>query len=128
MGLPAAKQGDRIVATDMHLIQPPGPTPPVIVPHPFNGTIDGSLSGDVKIEGKAAAIVGSTATNTPHIPTGGTFLNPPLNKGQIIKGSVTVFINGKASVRSGDVAQTCNDPVELPVGTVQAVGKVYIGG
>ena len=24
MGQPAAKQGDRITATDMHLIQPPG--------------------------------------------------------------------------------------------------------
>lgn len=129
MGQPAAKQGDRVTAIDTHLIQPPGPTSPVPVPHPFNGLIDGSLSTDVKIEGRAAATMNSTATNTPpHIPIGGSFVIPPTNRATIIKGSATVFINNKAAARSGDTAVTCNDPVPLPVGTVVAVGTVTFGG
>ncbi|MBV9956815.1 MAG: PAAR domain-containing protein [Acidobacteria bacterium] len=128
MGQPAAKQGDKITAMDMHLIQPPGPTSPVIVPHPFNGIIDNGLSADVNIQGLPAATLNSTATNTPpHIPIGGTFVIPPRNQGRITLGSVTVFINGKAAARSGDTALTCNDPADLPVGTVVAVSTVFIG-
>ena len=51
MGMPAAKQGDQVMATDMHMIQPPGTAPPVLTPHPFAGLIDGGLSSDVKIMG-----------------------------------------------------------------------------
>jgi uncharacterized Zn-binding protein involved in type VI secretion len=129
MGQPAAKQGDKVTATDMHLIQPPGPTSPVLVPHPFTGILDGGLSSDVNIMGMAAATVNSTATNTPpHIPIGGSFVKPPSNKATIVKGSATVSINGKPAARNGDTAMTCNDPVDLPVGTVVAVGMVSIGG
>ena len=129
MGQPAAKQGDQITATDTHLIQPPGTAPPVPTPHPFTGIIDGSLSSDVKIMSRAAATVNSTATNTPpHIPIGGTFVKPPSNRATIILGSTSVFINKKAAARNGDKALTCNDPVDLPVGTVVAVGTVNIGG
>ena len=128
MGQPAAKQGDKITATDMHLIQPPGPTSPVMVPHPFNGTLDGALSTDVKIMGKAAATANSTATNTPaHVPQGGGFVVPPSNRATILIGSPTVTINGKQAARNGDLATTCNDPAELPVGTVVATGSVLIG-
>lgn len=126
---PAAKQGDKVTAVDIHLIQPPGPSSPIPVPHPFNGIIDGSLSSDVKIQGMPAATVNSTATNTPpHIPQGGTFVKPPSNRATIIKGSATVFINNKPAARSGDTALTCNDPVDAPMGTVVAVGTVNIGG
>jgi uncharacterized Zn-binding protein involved in type VI secretion len=129
MGQPAARQGDRIVALDTHLIQPPGPTAPIPVPHPFSGVIDGGVSTDVKIKGAGAATLDSTATNTPpHIPMGGTFVNPPTNKATITTGSATVMINGKPAARAGDTARTCNDPVELPVGTVVAVCEVLIGG
>ena len=129
MGLPAARQGDRIVAIDIHLIQPPGPTSPVPVPHPFSGIIDGGVSADVTIGGAAAATVNSTATNSPpHIPIGGTFVVPPTNRATIASGSLTVTINSQPAARAGDRARTCNDPVELPVGTVIAVGQVLIGG
>jgi uncharacterized Zn-binding protein involved in type VI secretion len=130
MSRPAAKQGDRVLATDTHLIQPPPPATPLLVPgHVFSGVLDGKLSSDVTIEGKAAATVDSTATNTPpHIPLGGTFVNPPSNKGVVVTGSATVTINGKAAARAGDTAKTCNDPTDLPVGTVVAVSKVLIGG
>ena len=129
MGQPAARQGDRIVAIDTHLIQPPGPTSPVPVPHPFSGIIDGGVSADVTIGGLPAATVNSTATNTPpHIPIGGTFVVPPTNRAAITTGSTTVTINGRPAARAGDRARTCNDPVELPVGTVIAVGTVTVGG
>lgn len=126
MAAPAAKQGDRIVATDVHLIQPPGTAPPAPVPHPFSGVLSGGLSGDVTIQGMAAATVGSTATFV-HLPQGGTFVVPPRNQGRIVRGSATVLINGKPAARAGDTAITCNDPADLPAGTVVASGTVIVG-
>jgi uncharacterized Zn-binding protein involved in type VI secretion len=132
MGQPAAKQGDQIVATDIHIVVVPGTPPvPTPLPHPFTGIINGALSSDVKIMGKPAATVGSTADNTPaHIPTppGTAFQAPPANRGTIQLGSQTVKINGKAAARNGDTAMTCNDPADLPAGTVVAVGTVLIWG
>jgi uncharacterized Zn-binding protein involved in type VI secretion len=131
MGQPAAKQGDRILATDAHVVMIPSPGGPVPtpLPSPFVGIIDGSLSSDVKIGGKAAAVQGSTATNTPsHVPAGGPFQKPPANSGRIMLGSATVLINGKPAARNGDTAITCNDPADLPIGQVVAVGTVLIGG
>ena len=130
MGQPAAKQNDQIMAIDIHIILVPTPvgTVPTPIPHSFNGIIDGELSADVNIIGNAAATVGSTATNTPsHIPQGGSFQSPPSNKATIEMGSQTVFINGKAAARMGDTAKTCNDPSDLPVGTVISAGTVMIG-
>jgi uncharacterized Zn-binding protein involved in type VI secretion len=130
MGQPAAKQGDQIVGTDIHIVMIPSPGGPVPtpLPHPFSGIINGSLSTDVNIMGMPAATVNSTATNMPpHIPQGGPFQNPPSNQGQIIMGSQTVFINNKPAARNGDTANTCNDPADMPVGTVVAVGTVFIG-
>jgi uncharacterized Zn-binding protein involved in type VI secretion len=131
MGQPAAKQDDQIVATDTHIVIVPGSPPtPTPLPHPFTGIINGDLSSDVKIMGKPAATVDSTADNTPaHIatPPGTSFQKPPSNKGKVQIGSATVKINGKAAARNGDKAMTCNDPADLPAGTVVAVGTVFIG-
>jgi len=131
MGQPAAKQGDQIVAVDTHIVMVPGAPPvPTPLPHPFSGMLNGNLSSDVNIMGKAAATVDSTADNSPaHIPTppGTTVQKPPANKGTIKMGSPTVKINGKMAARNGDIAETCNDPADLPVGQVIAVGTVMIG-
>jgi uncharacterized Zn-binding protein involved in type VI secretion len=133
MGQPAAKQGDTVTATDTHVVlvpAPPGPPVPTPLPHPFSGPINGALSANVKIGGMPAATVGSTAQNIPpHIPTppGTAFQNPPTNKGTIKAGSATVKINSKHAARSGDIVETCNDPVDAPVGTVVAAGNVFIG-
>lgn len=129
MGQPAAKQGDQVLATDIHIVMIPGSPPvPTPLPHPFVGMIDGGLSSDVNIMGMPAATVDSTATNTPaHIPQGGPFQSPPSNQGTIKFGSPTVNINGKMAARNGDMATTCNDPADLPSGTVMAVGTVLIG-
>lgn len=132
MGQNAAKQGDRIVATDIHIVLVPSAsgTTPVTLPHPFIGFIDGNLSSDVNIMGQPAATVNSTATNTPnHIPTppGTSFQTPPTNQGSIQSGSNTVLINGKPAARAGDKALTCNDPQDLPVGEVIATSTVFMG-
>jgi uncharacterized Zn-binding protein involved in type VI secretion len=131
MGQPAAKQGDQVLATDIHIIMIPTPGGPVPtpLPHPFTGQINDGLSSDVNIQGMPAAVQGSKATNMPaHIPQGGPFQSPPSNQATIQMGSSSVFINGKPAARSGDMAMTCNDPADLPTGTVMAAGMVMIGG
>ena len=131
MGQPAAKQNDQVVGVDIHIIlipSPPSGSVPTPIPHPFTGMIDGELSSDVNIMGQHAATIGSTATNTPsHIPQGGSFQSPPANSATIEVGSQTVNINGKGAARMGDTATTCNDPSDLPNGTVIAAGTVFIG-
>jgi uncharacterized Zn-binding protein involved in type VI secretion len=133
MGQPAAKQGDQVVATDIHIVMVPSPGGPVPtpLPHPFTGVLNGGLSADVKIMGMPAATANSTAANTPvHLPMppGVSFQIPPSNQAQILMGSATVMINGKMAARNGDTAMTCNDPTNMPVGNVIAVGTVMIGG
>jgi uncharacterized Zn-binding protein involved in type VI secretion len=128
---PAAKQGDEVLGVDTHIVLVPGTPPvPTPLPHPFAGALDGALSPDVTIEGKAAAVKGSTATNSPaHIPTppGTSFTVPPANRGTVMLGSPTVTINGKPAARAGDLVMTCNDPADMPVGSIVAAGTVVIG-
>jgi uncharacterized Zn-binding protein involved in type VI secretion len=128
----AAKQGDQIIAQDSHIVmvQAGSAMVPTQLLHPFNGIINGALSSNVNIMKKPAATVDSTADNTPpHLPTlpGQGFQNPPTNLGKIVNGSSSVRINGKAAARNGDMAETCNDPTDMPVGQVVAVGSVQIG-
>jgi uncharacterized Zn-binding protein involved in type VI secretion len=131
MGQPAAKQGDEIAATDTHIILVPaaaGAPVPTPTPLAFSGILQSNLSTNVNVMGLPAAVVGSIANNTPpHIPVGGSFSKPPSNMGQVFQGSATVMINGQPAARNGDPAMTCNDPVDLPVGTVVATGTVMIG-
>ena len=132
MGQPAAKQNDQILATDTHIVMVPSITgdQPTPLPHPFVGMLNGGLSTNVNIMGLPAAVVGSMATNMPpHVPTspGVGFQKPPLNQATVMLGSMTVMINGKPAARNGDTALTCNDPADLPIGTIIAVGTVMIG-
>ena len=131
MGMPAAKEGDKVMATDIHIVMIPSPGGPIPtpLPHPFVGSLDGALSSDVNIGGKKAAVKGSTATNQPsHIPQGGSFQSPLSNQGTVEMGSSSVNINGKAAARMGDTVKTCNDPSDMPAGTIIASGTVMIGG
>ena len=131
MGLPAAVLGDKVLATDIHIVlipAPPGPPVPTPLPSPFVGTIGTGCSTNVTIGGKPAAIVGCGATSIPHIPAGGPFQKPPTGMGKVILGSMTVMINNKGAVRMGDTAMTCNDPADMPVGKVMATAmQVLIG-
>lgn len=131
MGQPAAKQGDQVIATDIHIVMIPSPGGPVPtpLPHPFTGMLDNGLSQNVNVQGMPAAVQGSTATNTPaHIPQGGPFQKPPTNQATVQIGSATVMINGKPAARNGDTCMTCNDPSDLPAGTIVAASTVMVGG
>jgi uncharacterized Zn-binding protein involved in type VI secretion len=123
MTKPAAKADDTIVGIDTHLLNG-SPTP-----LPFQGIIDGNLSPNVLVQHKQAAMVDSTATNTPpHVPPPGkTFDKPPSNRGVIVSGSGTVIINDRAAARHGDTANTCNDPTDQQVGKVVTVSTVLVG-
>lgn len=132
MGAPAAKQGDAVIGVDTHVVLVPAVTPvPTPLPHPFSGTLTGGLAATVKIAGAAAATQDSTADNSPpHIPTppGASFQKPPANRGTVAMGSATVKIGGKPAARAGDTVRTCNDPADLPVGSIVAAGTVMVGG
>ena len=130
---PAAKQGDQVIAIDIHIVMVPSPGGPVPtpLPHPFTGMLDGGLSSNVSIMGMPAATLGSTANNQPpHIPTppGTAFQIIPTNQATIMQGSSTVFINSKPAARGGDMVQTCADPVPNTMGQLIAVSTVMIGG
>jgi uncharacterized Zn-binding protein involved in type VI secretion len=133
MGQPAATEGSRVVAVDVHIVMVPTPAGlvPTPLPHPFGAVIDGGTVATVKIGGQPAAVVGSTATNSPaHIPTppGASFQVPPADRATVQTGSATVLIGGKAAARNADSAVTCDDVAPTaPKGTVIAVGTVLIG-
>jgi uncharacterized Zn-binding protein involved in type VI secretion len=132
MGQPAAKQGDQVLGTDIHIVMVPSvsgqvPTP---LPHPFSGRLDQALSSNVTIEGKYAATVGSIATNSPaHVPTppGVSFQMPPANSGMVTTGSAMVTINGKPAARSGDTVDSCDDVGNRADSAIVAVSTVLIG-
>jgi uncharacterized Zn-binding protein involved in type VI secretion len=133
MGQPIAKANDQVTAVDTHIVMvPAGPSMvPTPLPHPFAGALNGALAATVNIGGQAAAVVGSTADNSPaHIatPPGTSFQSPPSNKATVQMGSATVNITGKQAARNADAAMTCNDPADAPVGQIVAVGTVTAGG
>jgi uncharacterized Zn-binding protein involved in type VI secretion len=133
MGMPAARANDQVTATDTHIVLvPAGPAQvPTPLPHVFAGMLVSALAPTVRIGGQPAAVVGSVAQNAPpHLPTppGTTFVRPPSNQASITVGSVTVRITGKGAARTGDTATSCNDPADLPVGSVVGTATVRIGG
>ncbi len=132
MGVPAAGGQSSVVGVDVHIVMVPTPGGPVPtpLPHPFSAPkIDGGLVTTVKIAGQAAAVEGSTATNSPsHIatPPGTSFQSPPANKGTVAMGSQTVLIGGKPAARLADPVKTCNDPSDAPTSQVVASGTVFV--
>lgn len=130
MGMPGAKQDDEVIGLDTHIIMIPSPAGPVPtpLPMPFVGKLSGALSSSVMIDGKPAAVKGSTADNQPqHIPAGGPFQKQPANQATVDTGSETVKFDDKPAARLGDTAITCNDPADAPNGKIIAAGTVLIG-
>ena len=98
--MPAAKHYDPVVGVDIHIIQPPGPVPPVPIPHPFVGFLIDPfdyvpiLGATVMINGIPRAIAGTAGKCVPpHIPIGGTFIKPPGNECEMFMGSSTVTVD-----------------------------------
>jgi uncharacterized Zn-binding protein involved in type VI secretion len=115
MPQPAARQGDPVTGQDTHLVLVPTPSgAPAQVPQllAFNGTLVSNLSGDVFVNGMAAATVGSVARNQPPhlpLPPGTALVVPPTDQGQVQTGSPTVFVNDKPLARVNDQVLTCFD-------------------
>ncbi|MFH2036787.1 MAG: hypothetical protein ABIJ45_10325 [Candidatus Zixiibacteriota bacterium] len=135
--MPAAKQGDQVVGVDIHIIMIPTPGGPVPtpLPHPFSGIIDSDTISSVLIAGMPAAVVGSSASNTPpHIPQGGPFQKPPTNKAKIMMGSPNVFIGdgsgggGGGGGTGGSSAKTTSRAVVVEEGHFLDVKFVDKGG
>jgi uncharacterized Zn-binding protein involved in type VI secretion len=132
MTRPAARQTDPVTATDTHIVLVPSPGGPVPTPTPlpFTGQLVGGLSTDVFVNGLPAAMAGSVAQNMPpHLPPPGTsFSRPPTNQGRVVTGSPGVLVNGRPMARAGDPVLTCNDPADLPVGTIAAGSPDVLAG
>ncbi len=111
----AAKHTDPIVGMDQHLVQPPGPVPPIMVPIPVAGMIldpadyqPGACT--VFINGLPRARAGSVCMMCPpHIPIGGVFVMPPLSEAELYQGSSTVTVDGEAASAMGHQVLGCHD-------------------
>lgn len=129
MGRPVAREGDRIVGMDVHIVQMPSPAGPVPtpLPSPFAGPLSRNLAGSVYAGDRKVAVLGSEADNTPaHIPSGGPFQRSPSNVGKVSSASSTVFAGGKGVARMGDSATCCNDPSDADTGSIiVSGGEVY---
>ncbi len=113
--MPAAKHYDPVMGVDVHIIQPPGPVPPVPVPHPFVGYISDPMDkvpvtgATVQINGVPRGIAGTQGVcMPPHIPIGGTFVKPPANECEIFMGSSTVMADGDALSHMSQKVLSCH--------------------
>lgn len=102
--MPAAKHFDPVLGVDIHLIQPPGPVPPVPIPHPFVGFLIDPfeyvpiIGGTILVNGMMRSIAGTMGKSVPsHIPIGGMFVKPPGNECEMFMGSAAVAFDGDAA-------------------------------
>lgn len=114
--MPAAKHFDPVLGVDIHIIQPPGPVPPIPVPHPFIGMVIDPmdyvpiLGATVMVGGIPRAQAGTAGKNIPpHIPIGGVFVKPPGNECEVFMGSSTVLVDGDAFSHLALPALSCQD-------------------
>jgi len=99
-----ARRADTVLATDTHVVN--GAT----VKLPFVGPLTVGLVESVLVNGRAIAVDGSIALNMP--PP-----HPGSNQGRVVAAR-NVTAGGRPVACVGDKAITCNQPVDLPVGTV----------
>ena len=118
--MPAAKHFDPVLGIDIHIIQPPGPVPPVPIPHPFVGFLIDPfdyvpiVGATVMVNGLPRAQAGTAGKAVPpHIPIGGMFVKPPANECEMFMGSATVEVDGDAFSYMALPALSCQD-IGLP--------------
>ena len=130
----AAKLGDKVIGKDIHLTKIPSGNGYIIVPmtYPYIGNIYKDTSTNVYVNSKQAATIDSQSIARPsHVAYGMGFARNPDNKGIVIKGSSTVFINGKKAARNFDTVSTCDDVVSKPINSNSKIvcnSTVIIGG
>jgi uncharacterized Zn-binding protein involved in type VI secretion len=117
-----AVQGDLIQGNclpGMHQIPNPssGAPQPSPAPLPFSGPLLAALVPEVTIGGKAVAVVGSSADNTPpHIglhASDPSQANPKLQVGKVVAGSATVTFGGKPAATSMSQCQICGGSAKI---------------
>lgn len=116
----AAKHFDPVLGIDIHIIQPPGPVPPIPVPHPFIGMLIDVveyapyIGGTVKVNGMMRGVAGTGGKAVPHFPIGGAFVPPiPSNDCTQFMGSQTVAFDSDPASRLGDMVLSCQS-IGLP--------------
>lgn len=85
-------------------------------PETFGGNISSGCSGDVFINGRPAATVGSVTTETDSCCGS--------SQGAVAEGSSSVFINGRPAARKGDALAAHSGTGEVASGSPD----VFIGG
>jgi uncharacterized Zn-binding protein involved in type VI secretion len=127
VGSPAIVAGDRVTGScPNHLIIGPLGVPIPAPPMPFVAPLTMGLSTTVLIGGKPAALMGSSGYNTPpHVGLHASdpFLLPMKELGQVVTGSPTVMIDGKAAATAQSTATCCVVPGQIP----PSVTNVLIG-
>ena len=112
----AVKHFDPIMGIDVHIVQPPGPVPPVPIPHPYIGMVLDvmdyipKIGATVYVNGLPRG-QGGTAGQAipPHIPMGGMFVKPPTNESELFLGSATVAVDDEPFVYGMLPVLTCQD-------------------
>jgi RHS repeat-associated protein len=112
----AVKHFDPIMGIDVHIVQPPGPVPPVPIPHPYIGMVLDVMDylpvigATVHVNGLRRG-QGGTAGQAipPHIPIGGMFVKPPTNESELFLGSATVAADDEPLVYGMLPVLTCQD-------------------
>ena len=128
-GKQVAKQNDKVVGFDTHIMVIPAgmSTANVPLPHPFIGQIKEKVSSDVKIGDKGVATKGSIAKHddSMHMQLPGTikFQNNPKKEGEVTGGTVSkVKVNGKEVAVLGSQVTTCNDMGMQNNSTIVSIG------
>ncbi len=129
MGAPAAVAGDRISGScATHVVPGPSGSPiPSPAPLPFSASLASELATTVTIEGKAAAVQGSSGMNSPpHIGLhpSDPYLLSSAQQGQVLAGSGTVFFDGKPAAYAGCQVAVC---ASLPGQLAGSATTVQIG-
>ena len=124
-----AKQNDKVIGFDTHIMVIPAGTSTanVPLPHPFIGQIKDKVSSDVKIGDKGVATKGSIAKHddSMHMQLPGTikFQNNPKKEGEVTGGTVSkVKVNGKEVAVLGSQVTTCNDMGMQNNSTIVSIG------
>jgi uncharacterized Zn-binding protein involved in type VI secretion len=127
VGAPAIVANDQITGVcSNHLIIGPLGVPTPAPALPFAAPLTMTLSLNVQIGGKPAAVVGSFGYNTPpHVGLhpSDPFFVPLVQMGQITQGSPTVQIGGQPAATAQSMATCCVVPGSL----VPSVTTVLIG-
>ncbi|PPK88770.1 RHS repeat-associated protein [Neolewinella xylanilytica] len=111
----AAKMMDMVMGVDIHIVQPPGPVPPIPFPHPFIGMVMDPMEflpfigASTWVNGMPRAQAGNEAKGVPpHIPLGGTFIKPVDSEGEIFMGSATVVVEDEPFSRMSSPVLSCS--------------------